>query len=158
MNSWQVLMIRISFLVLVICHFSCGDPTHEERTDGYSDKPKTKKDSLYHEVMEGHDIGMAKMGKLKKAITAVDQKLDSLGRQAKSAANESDRRSLIKLKEELEYADHAMFQWMEEFNLDSAINDDKKRIDYLESEKVKVIKVRDHILNSLSRADSLLRK
>ena len=89
---------------------------------------------------------------------AVAQKLDSLGRQAKSAANESDRRSLIKLKEELEYADHAMFQWMEEFNLDSAINDDKKRIDYLESEKVKVIKVRDHILNSLSRADSLLRK
>jgi hypothetical protein len=36
--------------------------------------------------------------------------------------------------------------------------DAKKRIDYLANEKVKVNNVKEAILNSLSKADSLLRK
>ena len=46
---------------------------------------------------------------------------------------------------------------MEEFNMDSAVNDAKQRIDYLGSEKLKVTKVKEAILNSLQKADSLIK-
>jgi hypothetical protein len=47
---------------------------------------------------------------------------------------------------------------MNEFNMDSAVNDVEKRSKYLESEKVKVSNVKDEIINSLQNADSLIRK
>jgi hypothetical protein len=46
---------------------------------------------------------------------------------------------------------------MDEFNVDSAIDNAKERVRYLEDEKLKVNKVKDAILNSLQKADSLLK-
>jgi hypothetical protein len=51
-----------------------------------------------------------------------------------------------------------MDKWMEEFNMDSAANDDKKRIEYLQSEKTKISQVRDFMVSSLQKTDSLLRR
>ena len=50
------------------------------------------------------------------------------------------------------------YKWMEEFNMDSASNDLGKRIQYLTDEKDKVGKVRSLILESVGKADSLLKK
>jgi hypothetical protein len=51
-----------------------------------------------------------------------------------------------------------MNKWMEEFNMDSALNNAEERIDYLGSEKLKVSKVKEAILGSLQKADSILKE
>ncbi len=58
---------------------------------------------------------------------------------------------------DLRNAIFAMDKWMAEFNMDSAKEDMEKRVQYLLDEKMKVGKVKDAILNSLNKADSLLK-
>ncbi len=153
MKQWLILIIVV---YLTACKNAPSEQT--ERTDGFTPVLKTKEDSLYHEVMQGHDIGMAKMSKLRKHITRVQHELDSLKKLPPKKIDNKYQQALLDLQEELTYADHAMFTWMEEFKVDSARADNNKRLVYLESEKLKVEKVRDNILTSLQRADSLLMK
>lgn len=147
-------------LILAVAGFiSCNDSTEvADRKDGFTPQLKTKEDSLYHDVMKGHDVGMAKMGEIKRRQDYVQHELDSLNKLPASKINDSRKKAMLDLKEDLAYADHAMFEWMKEFDTDSAKSDSQKRIAYLEAEKVKVQKVRDNILNGLARADSLFNK
>lgn len=145
-------MIFLIFVLLFACK---EEPNQEPRKDGFTPVLTTREDSLYHDVMQGHDIGMAKMSSLRKHLTKVQKTLDSLNKVPGGSLN-TTKNELQRLQEDLSYADQAMFTWMQEFNVDSAKSDKEKRIAYLESEKQKVEKVRDNILNSLRRADSLL--
>lgn len=146
-------------LPCLLCIFACnGVPEQKDRTDGYTPMLESREDSLYHEVMKGHDIGMAKIGQLRKQQQRVQQSLDSINKLSHQKISPQAKQAFLDLQEELAYADNAMFKWMEEFNADSARNDKNARISYLESEKIKVEKVRDNILNSLEKADSLLKK
>ena len=146
-------------LPCLLCIFACNDAAEgKDRTDGYTPVLNSREDSLYHEVMEGHDVGMAKMGQLRKQQKRVQQSLDSINKLPAQKASTQQKQAFLELQEELSYADNAMFKWMEEFNVDSARDDKNRRIAYLESEKMKVAKVRDNILNSLKKADSLLDK
>ena len=149
----------LTLTVVVIYLYACKNTTSEssERKDGFTPILRTKEDSLYHEVMQGHDIGMAKMSRLRKHIRHVQQALDSIRKVPSKKMDKEHQQALLDLQEDLNYADLSMFTWMEEFKVDSAKTDTKKRLTYLESEKVKVEKVRDNILNSLQRADSLLK-
>jgi hypothetical protein len=124
--------------------------TATNRTNGYSDKPQTKEDSLFKDVMHDHDDGMARMGKLTVAIRQLKSRTDSLIRAKRNPEAEK------KILEELEYAEMAMNTWMREFNMDSLKDQVNRRLDYLEDEKKKVGQVRKNILESISRADSLL--
>ena len=152
-------MKQFIFAMLVLTLYSCKEASEpSERKDGFTPMLKTKEDSLYHDVMEGHDIGMAKMSVLRKQITRVKHELDSINKLSPTKIDQTHKQALIDLHEDLTYADHAMFTWMEEFEVDSARSDKDKRIAYLESEKIKVEKVRDNILSSLTRTDSLFRK
>lgn len=125
------------------------------------DNAEAKADTLLKEVMNGHDVGMAKTPKLSKAQKEAERLLDSIGKlPAKSQeALAGFKGRLDSLRKDLEYADFAMTKWMEEFNYDTASggNNIERRIEYLESEKMKVNKVRDAILNSLQKADSVLK-
>ena len=51
-----------------------------------------------------------------------------------------------------------MNHWMENFKLDSAKDNPELRIKYLQGEKATVTVVRDKILSSIQRADSILAK
>jgi hypothetical protein len=51
-----------------------------------------------------------------------------------------------------------MDTWMREFDMDSALDNLENRIKYLTEEKLKVGKVKKSIIESLQRADSVLRK
>lgn len=153
MKHFMILMIFVAI------GSSCNDGSKKsERTDGFTPVLNNKEDSLYHEVMEGHDIGMAKMGTLRKQLNRVSHELDSLNKLPGKNIDQRRKQVLLGLKEDLSYADHAMFTWMEEFNVDSAKSDKNKRLEYLESEKIKVQKVKENILTSLQRADSLFGK
>lgn len=130
----------------------------QERTDGFKPVLKTREDSLFHDIMEGHDMGMARMGKISKYLSQVQKTLDSLKKLPDSKIDTKYHQFLIDLQKELNYADYGMNTWMEEFKVDSAKDDEEKRIQYLEAEKVKIQKVKESIIGSLERADSLFGK
>jgi hypothetical protein len=128
------------------------------RKDGFTKELKTKEDSLYHDVMEGHDIGMAKIGQLRKFLGQIQHLLDSMQKLPAKNIDEKYQQSLIDLQEDLNYADYSMNTWMEEFKADSGTGNTDLRVKYLQHEKEKVTKVKESILGSLQRADSLLKK
>jgi hypothetical protein len=121
---------------------------------------KTHSDSLMDEVMEGHNAGMAKMSRMHEAQKKLEQTVDSISKlpaasQKNLAAYKMQVDSVIN---RLKYADYAMNKWMEEFNMDSASDNEDKRVEYLGSEKIKISKVKDAMTGSLQKADSLLRQ
>jgi len=112
------------------------------------------------EVMEDHNIGMAKMSKIHETKNKIQHVLDSI-----STLPTNTQRSLAQYKMQLDssfnrltFAGYAMEKWMEEFNMDSAKDNEEKRIDYLKSEKIKISKVKEAMLSSLKTSDSLLKK
>jgi len=122
--------------------------------------PKTPADSLYGQVMEMHDLVMPKMGKVRGAQKRAQALLDSIGAlPTRTAATLTPyKKELETLVSDLNYADYAMDQWMMEFNLDSGKNNVEVRLAYLRAELDKVTKVKDAVINSLAKADTLLKK
>src|SRR5262245_49505555 len=127
------------FIVSMILAMSCGNDS------GQTKRSKTQLDSLLDDVMDGHNIGMGKMGKLTRAEQTTKRLLDSIAKLPEKArqAAEPLKVKLDSLKSDLSYAEFAMNKWMDEFNVDSAIDNAKERIKYLEEEKLKVTKVKE---------------
>ena len=155
-------MKKMFFVIAVtasgIC-ISCNNSANEENKSPAGETSRTEAQTLWKEVMEGHDIGMAKMGRLTRAEQTTRRMLDSIAKlpaKAKEAAAPL-KVKLDSLQKELSRAEVAMNKWMAEFNIDSAENDMKRRIEYLTSEKLKVTKVKESILTGLEKADSLLK-
>ena len=146
----------------VIIMSGCNNSNNKRSSDQDTTQPKSKEaiaDSLYDDVMDGHNVGMARFVTLQKARAEANRLIDSLQKlpaQAKQAAAPYKAR-LDSLVADLQYAEDAMNKWMDNFNLDSAKNDIEKRIQYLADEKVRVNKVRDAILESLQSADTLIK-
>jgi hypothetical protein len=148
----------ICFIAIVCLTTACNDAaTDTPRTDGFSAKPLTKEDSLHHEVMDGHDVGMAKIGRLKKYLVQIQHELDSISKQPAGQQDKQYQQMLLSLQKELSDAQNGMNTWMEKYNDDSANDNETDRIKYLESEKEKVGTVKKQILEGLQRADSLLK-
>lgn len=150
-------MKKISLLPL--CAFllllSCND---NKTNDAGTGDNKAIVDSLFQEVMKGHNIGMAKIHTLEKAEAEASRILDSISKlpaKAQEAAAPLKTR-LESLDSELKSAIDAMNEWMAKFNYDSAKNDLDQRIKYLSDEKLRVNKVKEAILGSLQKADSLI--
>ncbi|MEO6613070.1 MAG: viral A-type inclusion protein [Chitinophagaceae bacterium] len=128
-------------------------------TDKKTDPLQAQVDSLEKQVEEGHNIAMPKSMKIPKLQKAVQQKIDSivaLPAKAQEAAAPL-KAKLQELVNELNYADNAMNKWMAEMNFDSSLDDLRQRVKYLTGEKLKVDKVREAVLTSIAKADSLLK-
>jgi hypothetical protein len=147
------MIIRIALLIIITITIACNDTGSKASND-----LKAQEDSLWKDVEDGHNVGMGKMSKIARSITQVQQSLDSLNKLPSKKIDTVYRQQLLSLKEELTYADMSMNSWMNEFKYDSAKDNPELRIKYLQSEKDKVTKVRDNILNGLQKADSLLKK
>jgi hypothetical protein len=148
----NVFLLLAGWLVLSsACNNTGGDP-------GSHVPARTKADTLQDEVNEGHNIGMGKMGRLTRAQQEVTRLLDSVSKlpaKTQQAAAPYKAR-LESLLQDLNYADFAMNKWMNEFKWDSTFADVKSKIRYLEPEKEKVTRVKEAILHSLQKADSVL--
>ena len=143
-------------IAAAVMAMSCGN----NNGDSNNAQSKTQADSLFDEVMDGHNVGMAKMFRLTKAEQTTKRLLDSIAKlpdRARRAAGPF-KVQLDSLQKDLSYAEFAMNKWMDEFNADSAADDVRARINYLEDEKLKVTKVKEAILGSLQKADSLLKE
>lgn len=140
---------------IVCCFLACQQQpaaTPFSRSNGYAEVLKTKDDSLFHEIMQGHDGAMAKMGRLSLAISEVNAAKDSLIRNKQQAS------AFEKLAIDLEQAEVGMDNWMKAFKMDTLKDAPDKRIKYFEEEKRKIMIVKVKIIESLSKADSLMRK
>ena len=148
--------MRLCILLALVILVSCGSNS-DERKNGYSNTPKNPEDSLFQDVMDLHDVAMSKMGKLAGYRKQFDAKIDSL-KKVKSNTKESLTKRYGEISGDLKQAEDRMNTWMEQFSIDSAQDDVKRRIAYLESEKSKVSAVKDEILSALTKADSVLTK
>lgn len=147
------ILLALFFLTVII---ACNN-----NNDGHkplAKAPKTLEDSLIKDIDDGHIVGMSKMAKLHKAQQNVKKALDSIAvlSAKKQQAAAGYVAALNKAAEDLNYADFAMEKWMTEYNQDSSLNDKEKRLPYLQNEQMKVAKMKNAILNSLQKADSLL--
>jgi hypothetical protein len=149
-------LIGLGILFILVQACQDNTDTAAERKNGYTPVLKDRGDSLYHEVMKGHDTGMAKIGRLTGSIKRLNFDIDSLKKQKKPDLKL--QQVLVSVREDLVQAEYSMNTWMHEFVADSAQNDKEKRIAYLESEKIKVNKMKDRILSGLARFDSLYKK
>ena len=150
----SIASLAVISMMVMACNNAQENKT--ERKDGYSKELKTKTDSLYHDVMEGHDIGMAKMGALKKNNGLAQSKIDSIQKLPADKQDKAYLQEVMMLQQQLINAENGMNDWMTGFNADSATGE--KAEPYLKGELMKVNIVRDNILNSLKKADSLFKK
>jgi len=126
-------------------------------TNGYTPILKTSEDTLFHEVMKGHDTGMAKMGKISKYIKQSEQVIDSLKKLPSNPINRDKISQYENLKVQLQEADDDMFEWMKNFKADT-LEGKPERIGYLKKEKIRVEKVKMKIFEAIAVGDSLLSK
>jgi len=121
---------------------------------------KTKSDSLLDEVIQGHNVAMAKMSKINTAKNNIQRVIDSISKLPTDIQKKSlpYRMQLDSTFNRLTFANYGMDKWMTEFNMDSFKNDKEEQIKYLESEKLKISRVNEIMANSLQKADSLLKK
>jgi len=146
-------MKKLVIPVIALLALACNNSVKKE------DPLKAQADSLYKEVMNGHDLAMPKSMKIPDLQKAAQKMIDSIATlpaKAKEAAAPL-KAKLEELVNELNYADNAMTKWMVEMNFDSSVNDLQQRVKYLMEEKVKVNKVKEAVLNSIAKADSLLK-
>lgn len=156
MNKVYSLLLITALAVVVSCN---NEKKQEDHTGHGKNSPQTQEDSLMADVMDGHNVGMAKYSKLQAMEKKVKATLDSIGKLPAKAQQELApyKAKLDSAAADLSYAIFAMDKWMEEFDMDSAKNNLEARISYLLDEKMKVGKVKEAILNSLAKADSLLK-
>jgi len=148
-------VVQFLFVLLLI---SCN--SSNTSTPSINKTVESTSDSLMHEILKQHDIGMAKMNKISSTKNRIQQSLDSVSKLPFNLQNKSVqyRMELDSVFNWLTFAGSHMETWMNEFNMDSLKDDREKQIKYLESEKIKISQVNDEMIRSLHKADSLLQK
>jgi hypothetical protein len=152
----KIFILALGISALVACNNAADHSEH--RKDGYSEKATTPEDSLFKLVMDGHDVGMGKMNRIRDYQQQSKKALDSLVKLPASSSKDQLTQKYKGIQEELRYAEYSMNTWMEEFNLDSAKENEAARLEYLEKEHEKVEKVTTGILATLQKADSIFKK
>ncbi len=148
-------------LLVTLGMVSCNEAANDNKAYGPGSEPRTQADSLSKSLNDDHNIGMSKMFKLTKAEQTARRLLDSISKLPAKARHAAEplKVKLDSLQQQLSYAETAMDKWMRELKGDSAINSMQmeERVKYLLSEKLKVSKVKENILNGLQHADSVLK-
>jgi len=144
-------LLRIFLLAFVL---ACNNSDTEKSID------EKKADSLDQEVDKLHGSAMGRAMQMKDAQKKLEAALDSISRLPANLLTgaENYKHQLDSLLDRMKYADFAMEKWMEEYKFDSMKDDVQKRIKYLEAENIKIIKVKEAIVSSLQKADSLLHR
>jgi len=145
--------VQSFFLLLLI-----GCNNSNTTTDSDNKTTESRSDSLLHEILKQHDVGMAKMSKISEAKNRIQQTLDSIAKLPADLQKKSleFRLQLDSTFNWLTFADRHMETWMNEFNMDTLKDNKEKQIKYFESEKSKISEVTAEMIASLKKADSLL--
>jgi len=146
------ILIPAAALLFAVC-IACNNSGKKD------DQLKAQAESLENEVVAGHDIAMPKSMKIPGLQKETNRLIDSISKLPAKAQEAAApyKTKLEGLLKDLDYADAAMNKWMNEFVFDSAKNDLEQRIKYLTGEKTKIENVKEVVLGSLQKADSLLK-
>lgn len=149
----------VSGACIVVALFSCNSENDSaaHRENGFT-PAATREDSLNHDIMEGHDVAMARMSKLDDYLAKTKHALDSVEALPNEKLDILFRDDLISIQRSLDSARLSMNAWMDGFKPDSAEQNKEVHLKYLESEREKVMKMKNMVLSSLQRADSMFRK
>src|SRR5690242_2390099 len=144
--------------VVVLLLIGCNNSNNA--TDSTPRTTESAPDSLMHDILKQHDVGMAKMNKISAARARIQQALDSMVKLPTELQKKSVqyRMELDSVFNRLTFADRGMETWMNEFNMDSLKDNKEGQVKYFESEKVKISNVTEEMTISLQKADSVLRK
>ena len=142
--------------VIVVFLSSCREKSPGESSASNQPRAASTEDSLFHEVLKGHDEGMAKISRIRKYSSRLNAVIDSI--KTNSIGNKSELSTLQRVKDSLDAANAAMFTWMDGFKADTLTGMGAERIRYLHTQKASVTIVRDQIKNSLRLYDSLDKK
>lgn len=160
MTKLFIPLLLTGFFIFAACNNSDNKTGDKGVLDG-NNVQQALADSLEDLVWDGHDVGMAKMGKLRSMKLKAERVLDSISKLPAAARQAATplKATLDSLVNDLASATEGMQKWMRDYGntKDSAKNDPPQRIRFLNDEIVRVNKVRDDILQSLARADSLLK-
>jgi hypothetical protein len=147
----KFIIVLLSILVFTACN---------NKAKKSSSAPLTAQaDSLYKEVIAGHNEGMSGWMKIEDRKKDIQRLLDSvniLPEKAKAGAAQL-KEKLSGVASDLQSAYDDMDKWMTNINLDSAKDNLEQRIKYLAEEKLKIEKVKLSIRTGLQKADSLLK-
>jgi len=148
-------VIQFLFIFLLI-----GCNSSNTTSDNNNKPTESTSDSLMHEILKQHDVGMAKMSKISDAKNRIQQALDSIAKLPTDLQKKSVeyRMQLDSTFNGLTFADRHMETWMNEFNMDSLKDNKEEQTKYLESERTKISQVTAEMISSLKKADSLLTK
>jgi len=147
-------IVRSVFVILLTsCSNANTSPDNSKTTVSASD-------SLMHDILKQHDIGMAKMNKITETKNRLQQALDSMGKLPNDLQKKSMQYRMVldSLFNRLTFADRRMETWMNEFNMDSLKDNKDAQVKYLESEKTKISQVTQEMATGLQKADSALQK
>ena len=149
------IIVQCSIIFLLI---SCKSSNSSDNNDRQA--KESASDSLMHEILKQHDVGMSKMNKISITKKRVQQALDSIAKLPTDLQKKSVqyRMQLDSTFNWLTFADRHMETWMNEFNMDSLKDNKEEQVKYLESEKRKISQVNQEMIGSLQKADSLLTK
>ncbi len=144
-------MRPILFIIGSFLCFACSNTPSEKTT------PQTAlADSLLKQVIDVHDIAMPQMFKLerlkKEAITVSDSLKKVVPRNKEKIAE------LEQLFKELISADAAMQDWMNGFQYDTLKSNPSERVSYIEAQLKSATIMKNAVLNSIAKADTLLSK
>lgn len=153
-------MKRISIVLaaLILVFFTACKSKDEKKEKDIRAIEKTHADTLLHEIDEIHMQGMGKMAKLTTLRQEATKLIDSIMAGTKKA-DASYKKNLDSVLQDLATAEVMMDKWMIAFyaNTDTLSDNNEARINYLDAEKIKAANLRDFILNSIQKADSLLK-
>jgi len=155
-------VFSVSFLIAFIgCRETEKKPEESKLTR------KAQADSLEKEIEEGHNIAMAKYMKiprLQKEMKRLADSISKLPAKAQEAAAPY-KSKLESLNKELRDAYSSMETWMETFGhrleeLDQESLKDSldQRIKFFSEEKIKMKNVKEAVLESVKKADSLIKE
>ena len=149
----KILIVLPAIFILALA--SCKN--EEKKTEVTNEKVTA--DSLMKDINEGHNTGMSKYGRLTAMQNEIQRIMDSISKlpaQTKQALTPYTAK-LDSLAHDLRTAKDGMDRWMDQFNMDSAINNMGERLRYLSEERLKVTQVKETILKSLFLADSVIK-
>jgi DNA repair ATPase RecN len=145
---------------------SCNNKPGNSEQSSKNQTRESVADSLEKEVIDGHDVAMPKSMKIPNLKKEAQRLIDSIGKlpaKAQVAAAPYKVR-LENLLKNLDTAYNSMENWMEEFgkkmqefNADSEKNDLEQKIKFLSEQKLKIGEVKETVLSSIAKADSLLK-
>jgi uncharacterized lipoprotein YehR (DUF1307 family) len=126
------LTLKLMVLVLAGALAGCGQ--------------KEKEKSLYDEVMDIHDEVMPKMEDIYKIKKSLQDSIANTPDMAAETKTKFEQRIL-----QLDSASNSMMVWMREFNPPDQKKDQQAFDQYMESELVKVKKMREDVMRALEK-------